>query len=79
MAVGNILAGTARKDAANAYVTIAVGGVEFNCSTPLLKADGSSKSAAELKAELVLDARRQLDAQTNTVTTLAGVSGSVTV
>lgn len=84
MATGNIVPNTAKKDADNAYVTISVGSppnvVEFNCVTPLLKDDLTPKSAAELKADLTAEAKRQFDQQNKPVSTaLSGVSGSVTI
>lgn len=57
--------------------------VEYCGCTPLLKADGSTKTDAELKTELktdmTADIKMQRDAQLATDTIISGITGPVTV
>lgn len=77
MAAGTVV--KAEKDATTAYVAVLVAGTEYQASTPLAKADGTAKSAAELKADLLAQVTAQIAAQQPGRSTLAGLSGAVTV
>ncbi|MBX3081710.1 MAG: hypothetical protein KF716_08740 [Anaerolineae bacterium] len=80
---GSIVSGTARQDETTAYASIAVTleseTIEFNCSTPLRDENGVAKTTKTIKADLVADARRQLDAQGSGTKSLTGISGSVSL
>lgn len=78
---------TAYKDGTNAYASFLVaeggarGNVEYGpVSTPLLKPDASAKSAAEIKADLLVAATALRNAQlAPALSAQAGVSGAVTI
>jgi hypothetical protein len=83
MAIATIV--TAWQDGTNAYASARVsdgpprGAVEYLASTPLRKDDGTVKTGAELKADLIAALKSVRDAQLAAVAALAGVSGTVTV
>lgn len=84
MAVGTIVPGTARVDGVYAYVSVvvneggAVGPVEYPGQTPLAKDDGTAKTGAEIKADLVASVKAARDAQIKAAAqALGGVSGNV--
>jgi hypothetical protein len=82
MAAGTIVA--AYKDANSAYASVlvaeggATGNVEYNVATPLLKADGSAKTTAELKTDLTAAVTTKRNAQLAVAAAVA-ISGAVTV
>ena len=86
-ATANIISAT--KDNTYAYLTVMVvsdsnlpdgtpTNVEYNAQTPLLNPDGTTKSNAQLKSELVALCKSQRDAQKIQIQTLA-ISGNVTL
>ena len=82
MAAGNIVSAT--KDGTNAYVSVSVnegpglGTVEYMAQTPLVGEDGTPKTAAKIKADLLAAVTAQRP-QGSGKTALPGVSGAVVV
>ena len=85
MATGTIVDGTVLKSNGRVSASIrvseggAMGNVEYNVSTDRKKSDGTNKTNAEIKADLLTECTAARNAQTATPTAQAGVSGTVTV
>lgn len=86
MANGTIVPGTARRDDTYAYVSVLVaeggrlGNVEYPGQTSLNKDDGTAKTVAEIKADLVASVKATRDAQIGAaIVTLGTISGAVVI
>jgi hypothetical protein len=73
------------RDDTNAYAAAVVndgpprGTVEYIAQTPLVDAQGATKTSAQLKADLVAALKALRDQQLAGPAALAGVSGTVTI
>lgn len=86
MANGTIVPGTPRRDDTYAYVSVLVaeggrvGNVEYPGQTLLLKEDGTPKTGAELKADLIASVKATRDAAIGAaIQSLANVTGAVII
>jgi hypothetical protein len=86
MASGTIVPGTPRQDGTYAYVSVLVaeggrlGNVEYPGQTALVKVDGSAKTNAELKADLIASVKATRDAAIGAaIQAVANVLGAVVI